>query len=136
VCDVARPRDVSAQVAAFRKDVLVIDGGVVDVPGEVNFNFDFGFPPGKACACMAETMVLVLERRFEDYTVGKNIPRKQVDEITALCDKHVFHLSGFRSFERNVTDEQIENIRRNAKKAQNEGHFKTRSNSCPNGRAL
>ena len=53
ICDVARPRDVSAQVAAIRSDVLVIDGGMVDVPGPVNFNFDFGFPSGKAYACMA-----------------------------------------------------------------------------------
>ena len=33
VCDVARPRDVSAIVAAARDDILVIDGGMVDVPG-------------------------------------------------------------------------------------------------------
>jgi fatty aldehyde-generating acyl-ACP reductase len=47
VCDVARPRDVSNRVAAVRDDVLVIDGGMVDTPGKVNFNFDFGFPPEK-----------------------------------------------------------------------------------------
>jgi predicted amino acid dehydrogenase len=35
VCDVARPRDVSAMVAAVRDDILVIDGGMVDVPGPV-----------------------------------------------------------------------------------------------------
>src|SRR5690606_2310768 len=68
VCDVARPRDVSVQVAAQRDDVLVIEGGMVDVPGPVDFHFDFGFPPGKAYACMAETMALALEGRYEDYT--------------------------------------------------------------------
>ncbi|MFN8388587.1 MAG: hypothetical protein U0V48_19675, partial [Anaerolineales bacterium] len=31
VCDVARPRDVSAMVARARDDILVIDGGMVDV---------------------------------------------------------------------------------------------------------
>ena len=50
ICDVARPRDVSKQVANSRNDVLVIDGGMVNVPGNPNFNFDFGFPPGKAYA--------------------------------------------------------------------------------------
>jgi len=103
ICDVARPRDVSSQVAASKKDVLVIDGRMVDVPGDVNFNFDFGFPHGKAYACMAETMALALEGRIEDYTVGKNIQRDQVDEITSICDKHGFRLSGFRSFEKAVT---------------------------------
>ena len=40
VLDVARPRDVSPLVAAERDDVLVIEGGMVEVPGAVNFNFD------------------------------------------------------------------------------------------------
>jgi fatty aldehyde-generating acyl-ACP reductase len=117
VCDVARPRDVSAMVAAARDDILVIDGGMVDVPGPVDFHFNFGFPPGKAYACMAETAVLALEGRFEDFTLGKNITRGQVEEIAAMAAKHGFHLSGFRSFEREVTEEQIEAVRRHAHRA-------------------
>jgi len=117
VCDVARPRDVSAMVAAARDDILVIDGGMVDVPGFVNFHFDFGFPPGKAYACMAETIALTLEGRFEDYTLGKHLTRERVEEIDAMAKKHGFRLSGFRSFEREVTEQQIETVRRNAKNA-------------------
>lgn len=117
VCDVARPRDVSAMVAAARNDILVIDGGMVDVPGPVDFHFNFGFPPGKAYACMAETMALALEGRLEDYTLGKDITRAQVEEITAIAKKHGFRLSGFRSFERAVTSEQIEIVRENARRA-------------------
>jgi fatty aldehyde-generating acyl-ACP reductase len=117
VCDVARPRDVSAMVAAARNDILVIDGGMVDVPGPVDFHFNFGFPLGKSYACMAETMALALEGRFEDYTLGKDITRARVDEIAAIANKHGFRLSGFRSFEKAVTPEQIEIVRQNAKKA-------------------
>ncbi len=118
ICDVARPRDVSAMVAATRDDILVIDGGMVDVPGPVDFHFDFGFPPGKAYACMAETMVLALEGRLEDYTVGKRaITRQRVEEIAALAEKHGFRLSGFRSFEKAVTEEQIDRVRRRARVA-------------------
>src|SRR5574341_244667 len=117
ICDVARPRDVSAMVAAVRDDILVIDGGMVDVPGPVNFHFNFGFPQGKAYACMAETMALALEGRFEDYTVGKDIKLDKVNEITAMAEKHGFRLSGFRSFEREVTEEQIATVRRNARRA-------------------
>jgi fatty aldehyde-generating acyl-ACP reductase len=115
VCDVARPRDVSAQVAAQRPDILVIDGGMVEVPGEVNFNFDFGFPPGKAYACMAETMALTLEGRLEDYTLGKKITTSRVEEITAIAGRHGFKLSGFRSFERAVSQTKIERVRQLAK---------------------
>lgn len=115
VCDVARPRDVSAMVAAARDDILVIDGGMVDVPGPVNFHFNFGFPDGKAYACMAETIALALEGRFEDYTVGKDITLERVKEITAISERHGFRMSGFRSFEREVTEAQIEAVRRNAR---------------------
>jgi fatty aldehyde-generating acyl-ACP reductase len=93
VCDVARPSDVSPRVAQERDDVLVIEGGVVDVPGEVDFGFDFGLPPGKAYACMAETMVLALERRYESYSLGKQIRVEQVREIAQLARKHGFRLS-------------------------------------------
>jgi predicted amino acid dehydrogenase len=117
ICDVARPRDVSAMVAAVRDDILVIDGGMVDVPGPVDFHFNFGFPPGKAYACMAETMVLALEGRFEDYSLGKHLTRERVEEIDAMAKKHGFRLSGFRSFEREVTSQQIEAVRRNARSA-------------------
>jgi len=115
VCDVARPRDVSAMIAAARDDILVVDGGMVDVPGPVDFHFNFGFPSGKSYACMAETIALTLEGRFEDYTLGKHITRERVDEITAIAEKHGFHLSGFRSFEREVTPQQIEAVRQNAR---------------------
>jgi predicted amino acid dehydrogenase len=119
VCDVARPRDVSAMVAAARDDILVIDGGMVDVPGPVDFHFNFGFPPGKAYACMAETMALALEGRFEDYTLGKHLTRQRIEEIDGMAKKHGFRLSGFRSFEREVTPQHIEIVRRNAKNARN-----------------
>jgi len=115
ICDVARPRDVSAMVAAVRDDILVIDGGMVDVPGPVNFNFNFGFPAGKAYACMAETIALALEGRFEDYTVGKDITLERVKDITVIAERHGFRMSGFRSFEREVTHEQIEAVRKNAR---------------------
>ncbi len=114
VCDIARPRDVAANVVHERNDVLVIDGGVVAVPGNVDFNFNFGFPPGMAYACMSETMILALEGKYENFTLGKTVSVEQVEEITKLENKHGFKLAGFRSFERAVTEEQIQKIRTNA----------------------
>lgn len=116
VCDVARPRDVSRQVVVQRNDLLVIEGGIVEVPGPVDFGFDFGFPPGKAYACMAETMILALEGRYESYTLGKDIKLERVQEIAQLAARHGFRLAGFRSFERAVTEEQIDRIRTNAQR--------------------
>ncbi len=97
--------------------MLVIEGGVVEVPGDVNFNFNFGFPPKTAYACMSETMILALEGRYESFTLGKDVSVEQVEEISRLAEKHGFKLAGFRSFERAVTDEQIAQIRKNAGRA-------------------
>jgi predicted amino acid dehydrogenase len=111
VCDVARPRNVSRVVYERRDDVLVIDGGVIEVPGEVDFGFDFGFPPRMSEACMAETIILALEGRYENFTLGPTITLAQVEEIAALARKHGFRLSGFRRFERVITEEEVERIR-------------------------
>ena len=111
VCDVARPRDVSRQVAEQRPDVLVIEGGAVEVPGEADFHFNFGFPPKTAYACMAETMILALEQRYESFSLGRALSLGQVREIAALGEKHGFKLAGFRSFERQVTEEHIAAVR-------------------------
>lgn len=113
VCDVARPRDVSVRVSKERKDVLVIEGGVVRVPGDVEFNFDFGFPEKTAYACMSETMMLALEGdpSLFDFTLGKDVSVEQVDTINRLADKHGFELAGFRSFERAVDQAAIDRAR-------------------------
>jgi fatty aldehyde-generating acyl-ACP reductase len=110
----AVPSDVFVMVAAVRNDILVNDGGMVDVPGPVNFHFNFGFPLEKAYACLAETMRLALEGRLEDYTLGKSVSRQRVEEITAMAAKHEFLLSGFRSFERDGKEGQIETVLRHA----------------------
>jgi predicted amino acid dehydrogenase len=114
VCDVARPRDVSRLVADRRDDVLVIEGGMVEVPGPVDFHFNFGFPPKMSFACMAETMALALEGRYEDYSIGKDLTIEEALEMGEICTRHGFKLGGFRSFERDVTDEQIARVREKA----------------------
>lgn len=114
VCDVARPRNVAQSVAAERNDVLVIEGGIVEVPGNVNFGLNFGFPPGTAYACMAETMILALEKYEKNFTIGRDITVKQIEKITQLAQKHGFKLAGLRSFERALLSAEVDVIRTNA----------------------
>jgi fatty aldehyde-generating acyl-ACP reductase len=114
VCDVARPRNVSRRVAEVRNDVLVLEGGVVEVPGDVEFGLNFGFPEQTAYACMAETMILALEGRYENFTLGRDLTVKQVELIDKLATKHGFKLAGFRSFERAITPQEVAVIKANA----------------------
>jgi fatty aldehyde-generating acyl-ACP reductase len=118
VCDVARPRNVSASLAGARDDVLVIDGGVIAVPGaHADFGMNFGFPPRTAEACIAETIILALEERWEAFTLGREITAAQVREIAALGRRHGFRLAGFRRFERAIPDEEIEAIAARARRS-------------------
>jgi predicted amino acid dehydrogenase len=107
VCDVARPPDVQEEDAKLRPDVLVIESGEVLLPGEPNFGFDIGLPPGVAYACLAETAVLAMEGRFENFTLGRNIEMDKVKEMYRLFRKHGLQLEGLRSFGRYVTDEEV-----------------------------
>ena len=91
--------------------MLVIEGGVIEVPGEVDFHFAFGFPPRTAFACMSETMILALEGTYQSYTLGRDLSVEQVLHMGELAKKHGFKLAGFRAFEVAVTDEQIARTR-------------------------
>jgi fatty aldehyde-generating acyl-ACP reductase len=116
VCDVAQPHDVSRRVAGERDDVLVIDGGLAKVPGEVDFGFDYGLPPDLTFGCIAETIALALEGRFEDYTVGKTIGIERVREIETMAEKHGFRLAEFHSFGQLLSDERVQPLGRGAKR--------------------
>lgn len=113
VCDISRPRNVSMKKGAFRKDVLVIDGGIIKPPGNVKFNFYFGLPDGLCYACMAETMILALEERYESYSLGGDVSLEKVKEISSLGKKHGFKLAELRSFDTIVTSKIIQNVSEN-----------------------
>ena len=63
---------------------------------------------------MAETMILALEGRYEDYTVGRDITLARVQEIDALARQHGFRVAGFRRFERAISEEEIARIKTSA----------------------
>ncbi len=107
ICDVARPPDVQEEDARKRPDVLVIESGEINIPGDVNFGFDIGLPPKTAYACLAETALLAMEGQFQDYTLGRDIDTERVKEIYKLFKKHNFQLAGLRSFDRYLTDEDV-----------------------------
>ncbi|MFN2199492.1 MAG: LPXTG cell wall anchor domain-containing protein, partial [Anaerolineales bacterium] len=107
ICDVARPPDISTAEAALRPDVLVIESGEVLIPGDIDFGYDIGLPPKTAYACLAETALLAMEGRFEDYTLGRNITIERVKEIYRLFKKHEFQIAGLRSFGEYVTDDFV-----------------------------
>jgi predicted amino acid dehydrogenase len=110
ITDVARPLDLSAEDVAKRPDVLVIESSEIKLPGDVQMR-DIGLPKNVAYACLAETVVLALEGRFESFTVGRNIEWEKVKEIYRLGLKHGMRLATISGVNGVYTPDDIDRIR-------------------------
>ena len=110
ITDVARPLDLPPEEVARRPDVLVIESGEIELPGDVRMK-NIGLPKGVAYACLAETIVLALEGRFENFTVGRAIEWEKVREIYKLGLKHGMKLSAISGVNGPFSDDDIERVR-------------------------
>jgi predicted amino acid dehydrogenase len=110
ITDVARPLDLSAEDVAKRPDVLVIESGEIELPGQVSMR-NIGLPANVAYACLAETVVLALEGRYETFTIGRNIEWEKVKEIYRLGLKHGMRLATISGVNGPYTDEDLRRVR-------------------------
>ena len=110
ITDVARPLDLPPSEVAKRPDVLVIESGEIELPGDVQMK-NIGLPKGVAYACLAETIVLALEGRFENFTVGRAIEWEKVREIYKLGLKHGMKLAAISGVNGPFSDEDIARVR-------------------------
>ncbi|QDO89473.1 dehydrogenase [Ornithinimicrobium ciconiae] len=129
ITDVARPLDLSAEDVARRPDVLVIESGEVELPGSPRMR-DIGLPEGVAYACLAETIVLALEGRYENFTVGRHIEWEKVKEIYRLGLKHGMQLAAISGVNGPYTDEDFARVREAALAARTDAPA-TRGNPAP-----
>ena len=111
ITDVARPLDLPPEEVAKRPDVLVIESGEVYLPGKVRMK-QIGFEDHNVVyACLAETIVLTLEGRFENFTLGRSIEWKKVHEIYKLGLKHGMRLAAISGVNGVYSDEDIARVR-------------------------
>ena len=111
ITDVARPLDLPPSEVAKRPDVLVIESGEILLPGKVAMK-NIGLPKNVAYACLAETIVLALEGRFENFTVGRNIEWEKVREIYRIGRKHGMKLAAISGINGPFSDADIRRVRR------------------------
>lgn len=101
ICDVSRPRSIGESILQRRPDMLVIDGGIIALPGGTRIG-PYGIEDGTSYACMAETMLLALEGNFRDTSLGGSLDVQEVKRQQALARKHGFSLARLQSFGRPV----------------------------------
>jgi len=116
ITDVARPLDLSPEEVEKRPDVLVIESGEIELPGNPEMK-DIGLPPRVTYACMAEVIALALEGRFETYTVGREIEWQKVNDIYDLAGKHGMKLAAISGHNGVFSDEDIAQVASLARKA-------------------
>jgi predicted amino acid dehydrogenase len=117
ITDVARPLDLPAEEVAKRPDVLVIESGEIELPTPVKGLKSIGLPKNVIYACLAETIVLALEGRFEVFTIGRDTEWEKVKEIYKLGIKHGMKLSAISGVKGVYTDEDIAKVVALASKA-------------------
>lgn len=84
VCDVSRPSNVADDVHR-RPDVIVLEGGVIRLPGDSVLGFNASLGAGRGYACMAETMMLAIDHRYRDMSLGFELPLEPVLEMERLA---------------------------------------------------
>ena len=87
VLDATQPRNTSPELQRQRPDVLVLDGGIVDVPGLRLHGGSLGLPDGRTFACLAETMLLSLSGHRGHFALGRPT-LEQIDHISELALRH------------------------------------------------
>jgi predicted amino acid dehydrogenase len=107
ICDCSRPLDISAEEAAMRPDVMIIESGEIDLPGMVEITANIGLPKPSVYACLAETVLLTMEGRYECFSLSRNLSLDSVKEIYSIGRKHGAKLSAIHGYQGVVTDEVI-----------------------------
>ena len=82
-----QPRNTSPDFQRQRPDVLLLDGGIVEVPGLRLHGGSMGLPDGLTFACLAETMLLSLSGHRGHFTLGRPT-LEQIDHLRELADRH------------------------------------------------
>ncbi len=78
--------------SGLRKDITFAELGLVKLPFEQHIGVHKGLPRGTIYASLAETMILALEEKFVNYSLGDYINLDKLEEIADLAVQHGFEV--------------------------------------------
>ncbi len=116
ITDITRPMIFSRKDIEKRPDVLVITGGEIELPGEDLEMKDIALPHGLVYAGLAETVILALEGRFEEFSRGTDTEWEKVKEIYKLGIKHGMKLSSISGIDGPLSEDDIARVKNRALK--------------------
>lgn len=106
IIDDAQPTDVSIDVFKTRKDILILEGGVVNFP-ELNINFNFGLlNKGDVFSCLGEVIILSIFNHVGSFNLGK-LGIENIMKIEELSKEVNIHLGQPQNMFKNYSPEEI-----------------------------
>ena len=115
VCDVSLPPNIARGLIRQRNDVLVFEGGYANLPffdNIKNLEFKKHFRHGAVFGCLAEGIILAMEKRFENFSLGRGgITLEKMKEINTLAEKHGFTVAPFFCSDKKYTENDFMIIR-------------------------
>ena len=91
------------------------------MPTEFNLGFDVGMPDNRVLyGCFSEAVILDLEERYENFSWGKGTTTKErINFLRACGEKHGFEVAPFFWGNKCLSDQDIDEIKENVRKAKN-----------------
>jgi fatty aldehyde-generating acyl-ACP reductase len=91
VCDASVSKNITEE-AKGKKDIIFIEGGLVKLPSGQDLGVNFGLPGHLIPASLAEAMLLTLEGRYLNYSLGENINLDKLEDIADIAVRHGFEV--------------------------------------------
>jgi len=130
VCDVAIPANVAKEMSVARNDVLAFEGGLARpyFMDDIKRNkWQRATPPNSIFGCLSEGILLALDGRFENYSIGRgNITEAKIKEMFEIEKKHGFDVADFFCGHKLFTEDDIRNIRKNAERNRDKAYVAQR----------
>lgn len=116
LCDLNRPPRLGRETGQSRDDILVLEGGVVKMPGMAGNYSEPGYLPGMTGPFLAETILLALEKGLQKPCPVSRAGAGEVDRMRRLARKHGFSWAGLMGPGGLINPEYVENVRNRALK--------------------
>lgn len=126
VVDDAQPSDIAPDVFRDRRDVVVIEAGVIETSG-INYHFNFHLAHrDNTYACLGEVMALSYLGWEDHYSLG-GVEIAKIDKIARVASSIGFRLAPWQNFSRPIQSEDIEIVRRVLARSRGSGRVPRRS---------
>jgi len=106
----AQPSDISPELIDERKDILIIEGGVVYTK-DITCNFNLGLASREETfCCLGEVLILAHNHKFETFSIGYS-DLSQIEILEELGKTIDVTISEFQNVRGYIPQEQIESVR-------------------------